>query len=176
MDPQPQYPDAAQRIKAIIMDAAGSTFHDGASIYIGLPDNFTPPQSAFPICIIDTVGEKYEVGPTTADNMTETVYVHIMVDTVTGLGAPDSDNNVKRQLKTFVSGRDPTTGYFLPTSIMYALRTHLTLSSSSVPGLVTINNNISVSYSEAHYKDLPETRDAVIEITVQEIQMVPNRN
>lgn len=167
------YPDAATRIMAIVKAACGARFN---AYFIGLPDNFMPPDSAFPLVIVDTVGEDYKVGPTTADDMTETVYIHVMVDIKTGLGAPDTDNSVKRQLKNFISGRDPATGYFLPNTLMYALRTHLTLSSAPVPGMVTINNDVRVTYAEGHYKNLPETRDAVIEMTVYERQMVPNRN
>lgn len=170
---QPLYPDAAQRVMAIIKAAAGDVFN---AYFLGLPDNFTPPSGAFPLVIVDKVAGTYKVGPTTADDITETVYVHIMVDIKTGLGAPDTDNPVKRQLQTFVEGRDPNTGYLSTTSLLYALRTHLTLNSQVVPGLVTINNDIRVSYQEGHYKGLPETRDAVIEIEVSERQMVPNRN
>lgn len=167
------YPDAATRIMNIVKKACGDRFH---AYFIGLPDNFTPPDAAFPLVIVDTVGEGYKVGPTTADDMTETVYIHIMVDIKSGLGGPDSDNPVKRQLKNFISGRDPNTGYLLPNTLMFALRTNLTLSSQPVPGQVTINNDIRITYAEGHYKDLPETRDAVIEVTVYERQMVLNRN
>lgn len=173
MNQQPLYPDAAQRIMTIIRAAGGDLFK---AYFLGLPDNFMPPDAAFPLVIVDKVGGTYKVGATQTDDITETVYVHIMVDIKTGLGAPDDDNPVKRQLQTFVEGRDPSTGYLLPTSLLYALRTHLTLSSAVVPGVVTINNSITVSYSEGHYKDLPETRDAVIEITVTERQLVLNRN
>lgn len=173
MQPQSTYPDAATRIKAIVQAQFGDIFH---AYLIGLPDDFKPPKDAFPLIIFDTVGEHWEVGPTTADDITETVYVHVMVDIDTGFGAPTDDDNIKRQLKNLISGRDPTTGYLLPTSMMYALRTHLTLSSKPVPGQVTINNKINVTYAEGHYKDLPETRDAVLEITVYERQMVLNRD
>ncbi len=172
MQDQPMYPDAAQRIMNVVKTATNGLFN---AYYLGLPDSFAPPQDAFPLVIVDKVTGTYRVGPTTADDITEVVYVHIMVDIKTGLGAPDTDNSVKRQLQTFVEGRDPTTGYLLPTSLMHALRTNLTLSSEVVPGLVTINNDINITYQEGHYKNLPETRDAVIELTVYERQMILSR-
>lgn len=171
----PMYPDAAQRIKNIIMQAAGSVFHNGSTIFLGLPDKFMPSNSAFPLCVVDKVTGTYQVGPTTGDDITEVVYVRVMVDAKTGFGAPDADNTVKRQLQTFIEGRDPTTGYLLPTSIMYALRSNLTIGSQAVPGLVTINQKINVSYNEGHYKDMPETREAIIEITMYERQMILSR-
>ena len=174
MNPQTQqmYPDAAQRIMTVVKAACKGLFNE---YYLGLPDNFAPAEGAFPLVIVDKVTGTYKVGPTTADDITEVVYIHIMVDIKTGLGAPDTDNPVKRQLQTFVEGRDPTTGYLLPTTLMYALRTNLTFNSAPVPGLVTINNDVNITYQEGHYKDLPETRDAVIEMTVYERQMILNR-
>jgi hypothetical protein len=174
---QPQdiqmYPDAAQRIMSLIKGNCKGIFH---AYFLGLPDNFAPPDSAFPICIVDKVQGTYKVGPTTGDDITEIVYIHIMVDVKSGLGAPDDDNAVKRQLQTFVEGRDPTTGFLLPTSLMYLLRSNLTLASQSVPGIVTINQDIHITYNEGHYKNLPETRDAVIELTSYERQMYQGRN
>jgi hypothetical protein len=166
------YPDAAQRIMMLVKNTFGDLF----TYFLGLPDNFAPPNDAFPLIIVDKAAGTYKVGPTTADDITEHVYVHIMVDVKTGFGAPDTDNVVKRQLQTLVEGRDPVTGYLLPNSLMYALRTHLTLSSASVPGLVTINNEINISYDAIERPNLPETREAVIDITISERQMVPNRN
>lgn len=173
METQPLYPDAATRIMAIVKAASKDLFK---AYFLYLPDNFMPPESAFPLVIVDVVDEEYKVGPTGADDMSETVYIHIMVDIKNGLGAPDDVNPVKQQLKNFVAARDPATGFFLPSTLLYALRTHLTLSSAVVPGQVTINNDIRVTYDEGHYKNLPETRDAVIEVTVYERQMIPNRN
>jgi hypothetical protein len=173
MTNQQLYPDAAQRILSIVQAACGDIFK---AYYLGLPDNFMPPSAAFPLVIVDKVSGTYQVGATGSDDITETVYIHIMVDIKTGLGAPDTDNPVKRQLQTFVEGRDPNTGLLSPTSLLYALRTHLTLNSAVVPGITTINNSIHIAYSEGHYKGLPETRDAVIEVEVTERQMVPNRN
>jgi hypothetical protein len=172
MNVEPMYPDAAQRIMAIVKSTFGTTF----TYYLGMPDNFMPAQDAYPIVIVDKSAGTFKVGPTTADDITEHVFIHIMVDVKTGFGAPDDDNNVKRQLQTYVEGRDPTTGYLLPRTFMYALRTHLTLNSQSVAGIVTINNDINISYDSVQRQNQPETREAVIDITVTERQMVLNRN
>lgn len=172
MQPQAMYPDAAQRIMTLVKKTCASMFN---AYFLGMPDNFAPPQAAFPLAIVDKVTGTYTVGPTGADDITEVVYIHIMVDTKTGLGSPEDDDSIKRQLQTFVEGRDPTTGLLMPNTLLYALRTSLTLGGASVPGLVTINNDIHITYQEAHYKNCPETRDAVIEVTVTERQMVPNR-
>lgn len=173
MADQQLYPDAAQRIMAVIKNVCGvSAF----TYFLGLPDNLVIPKAAFPVVIVDKVTGTYKVGPTDADDITEVVYVRLMLDIDTGLGSPDSDNTVKRQLQTLVEGRNPTTGYLLPNTLMFALRTNLTLNSASVPGINTINNEINISYNEGHYKDMPETREAILEITIYERQRIPNRD
>lgn len=170
---QPLYPDAAQRIMTLAQKTFGGLFH----LYsLGLPDNLALANDAFPVLIVDKVAGEYAVGPTQTDDISETVYVHVLVDTKIGLGSPDSDDTVKRQLQTLIEGRDPVTGYLLPTSLMYALRTHLTLQSASNPGLHTINNKIHIIYDAPKRPDMPETREAIIEIEITERQLIIGRD
>lgn len=170
------YPDAAQRIMTLMKNTFGIDGEVFNAYYLGMPDNFVPPQSAFPLMIVDKTDGSYKVGPTTADDITETVVIHIMVDVKTGFGAPDNDNYVKRQLQTVVEGRDPVTGYLLNPSVLYTLRTKLTLNSQNVPGVIVINNDVEVNYMAPVRHDLPETREAVITVTVTERQVVLNRS
>jgi hypothetical protein len=177
MDNQPLYPDAAQRIMSIVRSIFGPE-GDVIHVYsLGVPDNLVIPTDAYPYVIVDKAAGTYSLkdAPTGTDSVTEHVYVHILLDAKVGFGAPPSDDTVKRQLQTLVEGRDPTTGYLLPTSLMYGLRTYITLQSQSVPGLATINNEISISYDAPQRPDMPETREAVIDITVTERQVVLNR-
>lgn len=171
MDGQTSYPDAAQRIMNIVQATCGTRF----TYFLGLPDQAIFPEDAFPVIVVDKTVGTFEVGPTTADDITEAVYIHLILDLKTGMGGPDTVNTVKRQLQLFVEGRDPATGYLATNTIMYALRSNLTLNSAPVPGQVTINNNIRVAYDKGEYKDMPETREAVIEVTVYERLMIPDR-
>lgn len=174
-DNQVLYPDAAQRIMSLMKATFGTDGKLFQAYFLGLPDNFTPPQDAFPMMIVDKYNGTYKVGPTTADDITEDVYIHILVDTKTGFGSPETDNTIKRQLQTLVEGRDPTTGYLMTNTLMYALRTNLTLNSQVVPGLVTINQDVQVSYDAPPRPNLPETREAVITVSITERQVVLNR-
>lgn len=176
MDGQQLYPDAAQRIMSIVQEVFGSAGNLIHAYFTGLPDDFTPAQDAFPMIVVDKVAGTYKAGPTGADDITEHVYVHFFVDVKTGFGAPSTDDTVKRQLQTYVEGRDPTTGMLLPTSLMYGLRHHITLQSQSVPGVVTINNDINVSYDAPKRANWPETREAVVDVSVTERQAVLTRD
>jgi hypothetical protein len=174
-DNQFLYPDASQRIMSLMRSTFGAEGDIFASYYLGLPDFFIPPQDAFPMMIVDKVGGTYKVGPTTADDITEEVYIHILVDIKSGFGKPEPDSTVKRQLQVLVEGRDPSTGYLLPTSVLSALRTNITLNSTAVPGLITINQNVEVSYDAPPRPNLSETREAVVSVSVIERQVVLNR-
>src|SRR6266566_140972 len=146
MDGQQLYPDAAQRIMAIVQEVFGPAGNIMQAYFTGLPDSLNMPEAAFPCVIVDKAAGTYKVGPTGADDITEHVYVHILVDLKTGM--------------------------LLPTSLMYRLRRHITLQSQSVPGIVTINNDVSISYDATQRPDMPETREAVIDIAVTERQTV----
>lgn len=180
MDNQPMYPDAAQRIMSIVQQVFGPAGNLIHYYSLGLPDQIDKvfiAKDAFPYVIVDKVGGTFSLkdAPTSTDSLIEHVYVHILVDAAIGFGAPETDNTVKRQLMTLVEGRDPTTGYLLPTSLMYGLRTYITLQSQSVPGLIPIMNEVSISYDEPKRPNMPETREAVIDITVTERQVVLDR-
>jgi hypothetical protein len=173
MDGFQQYPDAASRIMALVKSTFGKTF---TSYFLGLPNDFIIPEDAYPACIVQKAGGEYKVGPTTADDITESVYVHFLVNSKIGFGTPDNDDTVMRQLQTLVEGRDPTTGYLLPNTLMYALRTFITLRSDSVPGLVTINNDVHITYDAAKRTNQLFTREAVIDISVTERQVFLGRS
>jgi|SRR5665213_3370898 len=166
------FPDAAQRIMSLIRTTYGDTFK---AYFLGVPDDFLIPEAGYPACIVQKTVGTFKVGPTTADDITEQVYIHLIVNNKTGFGAPDSDYTIMRQLQTFVEGRDPTNGYLLPNTLMFALRTNLTLKTTIAPGLVTINNDVHINYDVAERKNMPTTTEAVIDVTVTERQIVLNR-
>ncbi len=175
----PTYPDAAARIMNLVQSVygpAGNIIH-GYSLGVPDPNNILLGKDAFPYIIVDKTAGTYSLknAPTSTDDVTEHVYIHLLVDAVAGLGAPDSVDTVKRQLQLLIEGRDPTTGYLLPNTLMYGLRTYITLQSQAVPGIVTINSDISISYDNPPRPNMAETREAVIDITVTERQVVLNR-
>lgn len=175
MQPSIQYPDAAQRIMQLMKSTFGPEGKIFNAYFLGVPNNFIMPAAAYPVLIVQKASGEFRVGPTMADDITENVYIHIVVNTSTGIGAPQDDNTVMRQLQTLVEGRDPSTGYLLPTSVMYALRTYITLQSDNVPGIVPINNNVRITYDATQQSKSLNTREAVIDITVDERQIVLNR-
>lgn len=175
-DNQVLYPDAAQRVMTLMKNTFGPEGEVFKAYFLSLPNNVVLPKDAYPCLIVDKVTGTAKVGPTMADDITEDIYIHIMVDVTVGLNTPDTDNTVKRQLQTLVEGRDPQTGAWLPNTVMYAIRKHLTLQSPSVSNLPVINNDVNISYDAQERPNMPETREAIISMTVSERQIIGVRD
>jgi hypothetical protein len=166
------YPDAAQRIMAIVRKTLGQDY----TYFLGLPDTMTLPKDSYPAVIVSKTTGTYDFDATSTDSVTESIYVHLLLDVTIGLGTSDSDDMVARQLQTVVEGRDPSTGLLLPNTLMYALRTNFSLKSAQVPNFNTISSTINITYDAPSRKNMPETREAIIDITVTERQIIPGRN
>jgi hypothetical protein len=158
------YLDGAQRLKKVIEEQFGSLFH---VYFIGSPDVIA--EAAMPCVVFHKIAGRVTVGATQSDNLTEQVLIHILVNSRDGFGSPDSDDTVERQLFTLVEGRDPTTGYYLPHTIMYAIRKNLTLSST------VINHDEEMNYNVTERPDQPNIQEAIITVTIYEQILVPNR-
>jgi hypothetical protein len=179
MDPTAQilYPDATQRLMNLVQGAFGLRGQLMQEYLLGLPDNVVLPDGAFPCVIVDKLDGDYDIAdaPTSTDSVTEEIYIHILVDVKTGFNTPNPEGFVKRQLQILVEGRDQNTGYLLPNTLMYALRTNLTLKTPSLPGVATIDQRIHVSYRNPIRPDMPETRECIVTVTVKERQVVLSR-
>lgn len=172
------FPDAAQRIMNLVQQAFGPRGELINFYSLGLPDDFKIVEAAFPCVIVDKTAGTYSItgAPTSTDSVTEMVYIHILVNVKTGFGAPNDDNTVKRQLQTWVEGRDPTTGYLKSNTLMYALRRYISLSTQNTPGFVPLNNDVHVSYDAPKRPNMPSTRECIIDVTVKERQVILGRD
>jgi len=164
MDGQNVYLDGAQRLKNVVEGVFGQLFK---AYFIGSPDVI--PEAALPAVVFQKVSGKVTLGPTMTDELTETVMAHFLVNGKDGFGTPDDDNTVMRQLFTLIEGRDPATGQYLPTSLMYAIRQNLTLDETVITHEETINYDVTPRV------DQPTIVEAIVTVAIQERVLVPNR-
>jgi hypothetical protein len=164
MEESQVYLDGAQRLRNVIEDKFGDTFN---AYFIGSPDII--PNAAMPCIVFHKIAGKVSLGATMTDDLVEQVLIHILVNGKSGFGSPDNDDTVERQLFTLVEGRDPSTGNYLPTSIMYAIRQNLTLSST------VINHDEEMNYNITERPDQPSIQEAIITVTIYERIIVANR-
>lgn len=163
MDTDTVYLDGAERI----MNLAKTTFGSLFTYYLGAPDII--PESAMPALIVVKVAGTVTVDATMTDLVTEQVMIHMMVNGKIGYGTPDDDDTVMRQLFTMIEGRDPVTGFFLPTSLMYALRFNITL------GNAILDSDIATNYDVTPRPDQPTITEGLVVVTISERVLVPNR-
>ena len=165
MDGQQLYQDGAQRIMAYLKQAFGKRFQ---AYYLGAPDAI--PQSAFPCIIVQKLSGTTMVGPTMTDDVTEKVAIHVVADQKIGFNTPNTDDTTMRQIQTFIEGRDPDTGYYLPTSVLFVLRTNLTQDSR------IINCDMVTHYDVSWNRDkTAAVAQGVIMCTITERIIVLNR-
>lgn len=158
MDDAQVYLDGAQRLKNVVEAQCGSLFKE---YFIGVPDAI--PEAALPCVILYKVAGKISLSQRTGtDDLVEQVMIHIILNGKDGFGTPDDDNTVMRQLFTTVEGRDPQTGNYLPTSIMYAIRQNLTLGGS------VYNHDEEMNYDVTPRPDQPNLVEAIITVTIYE--------
>ena len=165
MDESEVYLDGAQRVMALTKQTFGNLFN---SYFLGAVTVI--PTAALPSCIVVKTAGSFKVSATMTDDVTEQIMVHLLLNGLDGFGTPDDDNTIMRKLFTLVEGRDPTTGYFMPTSLMYALRNNLTLNSK------IINNSVTTNYTVTPRTDQPSLVEGIITVTINERIIVPNRS
>lgn len=159
------YLDGAQRLRNVIRNQFGSTFK---AYFLGSPEAI--PEAALPCIVFHKIAGQVTTGKATmSDDMTEQVLIHIILNGKDGFGAPDNDDTVERQLFTLVEGRDPQTGYYLPNTILYAIRHNLTLDST------VLDHAEDMNYSVAERDDQPTIYEAIITVSIQERITVLNR-
>jgi hypothetical protein len=164
MEIEQVYTLLSERIINIIRDQFGSVFK---AYFLGEPEMI--PEAALPCVVVQKISGDVQVGATMTDIHTDQVVVHILVNGKDGFGTPDNEDNISHELEVLVEGLDETTGTYIPTSLMYAIRHNLTLDSTVIDHVEKIN------YGATPRVDQPTIREAVITVTAETHVLVPNR-
>lgn len=164
MDNQQAFKDSVNRILDLLRTAYGGQFH---AFYEGDPIDI--PDIMLPCVVVEKIAGTLALDATGTDMITEQLMIKFVMNKRDDLGsAPDVDFT-ERKLRLLVEGRDPTTGYFVPQSLMYILRTNITL------GGAVIDNDIDINYDVNPRPQEMFTSEAQILITIRERVIVPNR-
>lgn len=164
MDNQKTYPDVIDRIKSLLMGTFGSSFKQ---YYEGDPVSI--PKADLPCIILEKINTRIEPSATGTDQLAEEINIRVVLNQADDIGTNDSDDLTAKKLRKIVEARDPSTGFFQTDTIMYSLRTNISL------GGAAIDNTIDVSYDVNPRPESMVTSEAVISIIVTERVTVPNR-
>lgn len=160
------YKDSLMRI----MELCRTTFQGRfTSFYEG--DPIMIPDASMPCIIIEKVKGNVTVknAPTGTDAVSEQIVIKLVLNKANDFGASDDFDMTERKLRRYVEARDPTTGYFMSNTLMYVLRTNITLGES------VIDSDVDVAYDLQPRPEKLVTSEAKVTIVIRERVQVPNR-
>lgn len=163
------WPDCVVLIRNKLRESLGDKFK---AYWDGNPDPI--PKSWLPAIAVTETKMAFDFGATGTDDNTHNILVRVMYNKRDDYGANLNDPNVdltERKLRLLVMGRDPVTRQYKPDTLMGVLRPNITL------GNYVIGNRGDCEWGVMDKEDEAgvQTAEAHINLTVQEIQLVPQR-
>lgn len=161
--------DGAARILQIMRDTFGGYFkgyHDGE------PEAMT--DDDFPALMVVSPRIDVQMGATGTDDITERVTIIVALNKMDDVGATNGDDLTAFKIRKLVIGQDPAStpgaiASYLPDTIMYALRSNITLNSGAS------NNSVSVEFDINQRGANVYTQEAYITVTIDRYAQVPSR-
>lgn len=161
------YQDGVARVLDVLKDTFGL---DGMikQYFNGQPEEI--PESLLPCIMVSETNGAIMADATGTDRIIETVLIIVAMNKKEDLGAPLDVDLTEFKLRKLVKGQDPTTKQYLPQTIMYALRKHITLNDA------VLNSRISTDFDVNIRGQQTVTQEAYIELTIERRALVPTRD
>ncbi|HVB24125.1 MAG TPA: hypothetical protein VNG51_19460 [Ktedonobacteraceae bacterium] len=86
-----------------------------------------PTKEEYPALMVQKLEGTAVIGPTSTDEVTESILITIFKNTSDAVGSGNVKTTTQRELQLLVEGQDPVTLDYKPDTILYVLRTYLTL-------------------------------------------------
>ncbi len=164
MDQTNLYKDPPLLIHELMQVTFGQRFN---AYFLGSPTEI--PEAAFPCVVVQSIQSSNTIkgAPTGTDRVGELIHVHFLENQKDNLGASDSVDTTIRKLYNRIQGRDPATGFYLPGTAMYALRTNITLQNASGVDTV-IDQDITIDYEITPRADHSVITEAIVTVLTTE--------
>lgn len=159
------YEDSISRVTKLVKD----TFRDGPFMAYYEGDPIMIPDASFPCVVIDKVATTVKTDATSTDLLIERVRIKLIFNKQDDFAATDDYDMTERKLRRYVEARDPATGFFMKNTLMFALRTNITLGSS------TLGSDVDINYDLQPRPEKQVTSEAMITMLIRERVIVPNR-
>ena len=147
--------DSVTRLRQLFEAQFGDTY----TYFEDMP--LTPPTDAeYPCIMIQKLEGSAVIGPTSTDDLAETIQIVVMKNTADAVGSTNVRTTTQRELQMMVEGQDPTTKDYKSDSVLYVLRHYLTLEDWLIDSDCTIryglerpsNMETNVAYAEVTLK------------------------
>lgn len=163
MDNQAYFKDGAARVLSLLKDTFGSQFKQ---YYDGEPEGI--PESYLPCIMVTTLRSVVRSGATGTDNVGEVIKITVAHNTKDDFGADDSQDLTDYKIRKVIMGQS-TDGQYLPESILYALRTNITLDDAAIGNEIDIDFDVNQRGQETF------TQEGYVTLTIERLALVPSR-
>lgn len=161
---QTYYKDGVARVLELLKDALG----DGYSYFNGQPEELS--ELYLPCVMVSETLGKVESHATGTDLITETILIIIGLNKKDDIGADPTADLTEFKLRKLVKGQHPDTGEYLPKTVMYALRKHITMDDS------ILRSDISTDFDANVRGEDTVTQEAYITVTMERLAIIPSRD
>lgn len=159
------YEDGVARVIELLKDAFGSQFK---AYFNGQPEELQ--QSLLPCIMVSETLGKVESHATGTDLITETILIIIALNKKDDIGAAPDQDLTEFKLRKIVKGQHPDTGEYLPETIMYALRKHITMNDSVLKSDIETDFDVNVRGEDT------VTQEAYVTVVMERLAIVPSRD
>jgi hypothetical protein len=155
--------DTVSRLVGLLKAAFGDSY----TYYDAWPTAMPP---TFPVMIVQLIHTKMTVGPTSTDEVPETVEITVMFNQADAAGSTNVRTTTRRHLQNVIQGQDPTnTNQYKPDTVAYVLRTYLTMTEW------LINSDVDIKYDITPPPELPTMAAATVTLTTWRRTVVQGR-
>lgn len=165
MNNSEKYPDIVDRLMKLIKANFGGFFKQ---YYEGDPIEI--PKANYPCVIIEKVGSNVSLGATGQDVLVSQYNIRFLLDKSDDFNASDTKDLTEKKLRELVEARDPQTGLYLENSLLYVLRTNITI------GQVNVATDVDIRYDLQPRPNQVVTSEALVSIVTNEKVLLPRRN
>lgn len=161
------YEDGVQRVLRLMKDTFGDYFK---GYFNGELLNLT--EEYLPCIMVTSPGAQVVSGPTTADDITETVIIVVVLNVKDDIGATTDTELTDYRVRKLVMGQDPANAQYLPNTVVFALRKHLTMNSD------TLESSINAEFTpnaRGSASDIA-TQEGYVTVTIKRRIYVPSRD
>jgi len=166
MDAPNYYKDGVARVLELLKNTFGDDPIKG--YFNGQPNDI--PESMLPAIMVSETAGRIDSGATGTDRITETILIVIAMNKKDDLGAPADIDLTEFKLRKLVKGQDPITMEYLPQTVMYAIRKHITMDDA------VLNSSISTDFDVQIRGSDTVTQEAYVEVTLERLALIPSRD
>lgn len=158
------YKDGVARVLDVLKDAFGAQF----KVYFnGQPEEI--PESMLPCIMVSETNGAIQSDATGTDRIVETVQIIIALNKKDDIGASADTDLTEFKLRRLIKGQDPVTREYLPQTVMYAIRKHITLGDAVLSTRVDTDFDVNIRGQNT------VTQEAYVNLTIERRAIVNDR-